>query len=84
MDGYSKTIPQKELDDDYNENVQTEYDIRTVADIEKARLEGLADRSAFENLAMQSKARYVKDCLDFEQLPCFPENTKNSKNGELL
>ena len=59
-----KTIPRPEKDvddvDEYDNNVQTEYDIRTAADIEKARLEGLADRSAFENLAMQSKARYVK------------------------
>ncbi len=71
-----KTIPQKELEDDFDSNVNTEYDIRTAADMEKARLEGLADRSAFENLAMQSKARYVKDCLDFEQLPCFSDKYK--------
>ena len=67
------------------ENVQTEYDIRTAADIEKARLEGLAETdSAFENLAMQSKARYVKDCLDFEQLPCFPEKYKIPRMGNVV
>lgn len=66
-----KAIPQNEknLDDDdtdYDKNVQTEYDISTASEIEKARLEGLADRSAFENLAMQSKARYIKDCIEHE------------------
>ncbi|MDA7839024.1 hypothetical protein N9A45_01700 [bacterium] len=70
-----KTIapPEKGLDDvdEYDNNVQTEYDIRTAADIEKARLDGLADRSAFENLAMQSKARYVKECMDHEHTDAF-------------
>lgn len=61
-----KSIPLKKLHDDFDFNVQSEYDIRTATDMEKARLEGLTDRSAFENLAMQSKARYVKDCMDHE------------------
>jgi len=61
-----KTIPQKKLEQDFDPNAYTEYDIRTAAEVEKARIEGLADRSAFENLAMQSKHRYVRDCIKHE------------------
>jgi hypothetical protein len=71
-----KSIPVKKLGQDFDENVFSEVDIRTAAEIEKARLEGLADRSAFENLAMQSKARYVKDCIDLEHTSEFSEAYK--------
>lgn len=68
-----KAIPQKLLETDYDQNVDTEYDIRTPADIERARLEGLADRSAFTTLSIQSKAKYVEDCIEHEQSDAFPE-----------
>ena len=70
-------IPQKLLDDDYDPNCETEYDIRTTADIEKARLDGLMDRSAFANLAVQSKAKYVQLCLEQEHTDDFPEAYTN-------
>jgi len=68
-----QAIPQKKLVDDYDPNCQSEYDIRTAADIEKARLDGMSDRSAFANLAMQSKARYVNECLEKEHTDEFSE-----------
>lgn len=61
-----RAIPTKQLEDDYDPNCETEYDIRTSADIEKDRLEGLTDRSAFASLAIQSKAKYRQDVLDKE------------------
>jgi len=67
-----RTIPTKNLDD-YDENCQTEYDIRTPADIERARLDGMVDRSAFETLSRQSKAKYAQDCLPHENTARFPE-----------
>lgn len=72
-----RAIPQKLLDDDYDPNCETEYDIRTTADIEKARLEGLMDRSAFTNLAVQSKAKYVELCLEHEHTDDFTEAYNN-------
>ena len=71
-----KDIPQKLLDDDYDPNCETEYDIRTTADIEKARLEGYMDRSAFSDLAVQSKSKYVELCLEHEKTDDFPEAYK--------
>lgn len=71
-----KSIPDKKLGQDFDENVFSEVDIRTAADVEKARLEGLSDRSAFENLAMQSKARYVRDCIELEKTDDFADAYK--------
>ena len=70
-------IPQKLLAEQYDANCETEYDIRTTADIERARLEGLMDRSAFADLALQSKAKYVEDCLEHEHTDEFPEAYQN-------
>ena len=65
-----RAIPQnKVLDDDYDPNCETEYDIRTSADIERDRLKGLADRSAFTSLEYQAKVRYAKNCAPFEHVP---------------
>ena len=65
-----RAIPQnKVLDDDYDPNCETEYDIRTSADIERDRLEGLADRSAFSSLEYQSKLRYAEHCAPVEHIP---------------
>jgi len=68
---FQRTIPAKKLDD-YDDLCQTEYDIRTPADIERARLDGMADRSAFESLSRQSKAKYKLDCMPHENTPMFP------------
>jgi hypothetical protein len=62
-------IPAKKLDDGYDANCETEYDIRTPADIERARLEGMADRSAFQTLEYQAKARYAQNCGPVEHVP---------------
>jgi len=65
-----RAIPQnKVLDDDYDPNCETEYDIRTSADIERDRLTGLADRSAFTSLEYQAKVRYSKNCAPIEHVP---------------
>jgi hypothetical protein len=61
-----RAIPRKDLGDDYDPNCETEYDTRTSVDIERARLEGLTDRSAFASLAEQSKARYNAEVLETE------------------
>ena len=60
-------IPRKVLG--YDANCETEYDIRTPADIERARLDGLADRSAFSTLEYQSKDRYITNCASVEHIP---------------
>ncbi len=67
-----RDIPAKELEDDYDPNCETEYDIRTPADLERDRLEGLTDRSAFASLAAQSKAKYAADVLETEHTDEFP------------
>ena len=64
-----RAIPEKDVDDQYDSNCETEYDIRTPADMERARLSGMADRSAFTTLAYQTKARYVKECAPYEHVP---------------
>tara|TARA_B110000008_G_C16978876_1_gene567481 strand:+ start:6728 stop:9808 length:3081 start_codon:yes stop_codon:yes gene_type:complete len=69
-------IPQKKLDEDYDPTCETEYDVRTTADIEKARLENMADRSAFNTMAQQCKSRYISDCLELEKTPAFGEAYK--------
>lgn len=61
-----KAIPPKDPEKKYDSNCQTEYDISTPADIERARLEGLADRSAFASLESQSKSRYATECAPYE------------------
>jgi len=67
-----RAIPAKELEDDYDPNCETEYDIRTPADIERARVEGLTDRSAFASLSVQAKAKYAQDVLETEHTDEFP------------
>lgn len=67
-----KAIPTKKIGEEYDENCQAEYDIRTSDDLERERLNGLADRSAFSDLARQSKARYNNDCLPVEHTDDFP------------
>ena len=64
-----RAIPEKSIDDQYDPNCETEYDIRTPQDMERARLSGMADRSAFATLAYQSKVRYAKDCAAHEHVP---------------
>ena len=64
-----RTIPEKKLSDDYDPNCETEYDIRTPADIERDRLEGFTDRSAFTTLEYQAKARYAQNCAPVEHVP---------------
>lgn len=71
-----RAIPTKDVDDEYDPTVLTEYDIRTPADIERDRLEGLADRSAFASLAHQTKSKYIQDCLPKEGTEEFPEAYK--------
>lgn len=53
-----KVIPAKMHTDGYDQNCETEYDVRSATDLEKARLAGMLDRSAFSGLAKQSAARY--------------------------
>ena len=64
-----RAIPAKPIDDQYDPNCETEYDIRTPQDLERARLDGMADRSAFASLAYQAKVRYAKDCGPLEHVP---------------
>jgi len=67
-----KALPTKTLHTDYDNLCETEYDIRTPADIERARIEGLSDRSAFDSVAQQSKVRYAQECLPLEGTEEFP------------
>jgi len=64
-----RAIPEKNIDDQYDPNCETEYDIRTPADMERARLAGMVDRSAFASLAYQAKVRYAKECAPHEHVP---------------
>lgn len=69
-----KALPTtKILATDYDNLCETEYDIRTPADIERARIEGLSDRSAFDSVAQQTKVRYARECLPFEGTEDFPD-----------
>ena len=64
----------KNIDEDsYDPNCETEYDIRTSSDIERDRLEGLTDRSAFAALALQTTAKYVQDVQETEHTEEFQE-----------
>ena len=67
-----KALPTKNMPTDYDNLCETEYDIRTPADIERARIEGLSDRSAFDSVARQSKAKYAQDCQALEGTADFP------------
>ena len=68
-----RAIRQKTLDDDYDPNCQTEYDIRTSEDIMRERLEGLHDRSAFSSLAQQTRFRYNQEIAPHEGSDTFAE-----------
>lgn len=70
---HEKVIPEKQLDDGYDESVGTEYDTRMPGDVERARLEGLADRSAFTSLSLQARAKYTADVRPHENTDAFPE-----------
>jgi hypothetical protein len=61
-----KAIPPKQLENDYDPTCETEYDIRTPADIERARLEGMYDKSAFAILAKQNRSKYLAEIAPFE------------------
>ena len=64
-----RAIPQKDVEDQYDPNCETEYDIRTPADLERARLDGMSDRSAFACMSQQAHIRYVKECAAVEHIP---------------
>ena len=67
-----KDIPPKEItDESYDNSCETEYDIRTSADIERDRLDGLSDRSAFASLALQSRQKYMRDVQETEHTDDF-------------
>ena len=68
-----KAIPEKETEESYDPNCETEYDIRTSSDLERDRLAGLSDRSAFASLAVQSKRKYIDDVQETEHTDAFPE-----------
>jgi len=70
-------IAEKPLGNVYDPLVQTEFDIRTPQDMERARLEGFADRSAFTSLYHQSKVRYMKDCAPVQHCPDLFESAYN-------
>ena len=71
-----KAIQAKELDNTYDKNIETEYDTRTAEDIERQRIEGFAERSAFSDMKRQSEVRYKKYCLPFENKHEFSEKYK--------
>jgi hypothetical protein len=50
-----------DADDKFTDEVLTEYDIRTAADMERERIQGLSDRSAFASLSLQAKIKYYND-----------------------
>ena len=50
-----KSIQAKALDNTYDKSVETEYDTRFAEDIERARSEGFAERSAFSDMKRQSE-----------------------------
>ena len=50
----------------------TEYDIRTPADIERERIQGLSDRSAFTSLSLQTREKFRTDCVPYEKTAEFP------------
>jgi hypothetical protein len=72
-----KDIPPKELEDDYDDTCETEYDIRTPADIERARLDGMYDTSAFAILAKQNKAKYLLTVAPYEHTDEFPQRYRD-------
>lgn len=69
-----KALPPKVLGtNNYDPDCQNEYDVRTPQDIERARLQGLADRSAFSELATQAKATYALTCAPLEGTPAYDQ-----------
>ena len=66
------SIPEKKTDaNEYDPDCQNEYDVRTPQDIERARLQGLAERSAFSELSLQAKKTYQGSCGPLENTPAF-------------
>ena len=57
--------------------METEFDIRTAEDVERQRIEGFSERSAFSDMKRQAVERYQKECIEFEIHEKFPE--KNQK-----
>ena len=57
----------------YDPDCQNEYDVRTPQDIERARLHGLSERSAFSELVSQAKKTYAGTCGPLEKTPAFPK-----------
>ena len=55
----------------FDEDALTEYDIRTPADLERERIQGLSDRSAFATLSLQARVKYNKDCAPHENTEHF-------------
>ena len=64
----------KKLGAAYDEDVNTEYDIRTAADLERERIQGLSDRSAFLQLSLQAKRKYRNDCAPHENTANFHQS----------
>jgi len=63
--------------DQFTTTVLTEYDIRTAADMERERIQGLSDRSAFATLSLQAKIKYYNDCAPHENTAQFTEKYAN-------
>ena len=63
--------------DQFTTTVLTEYDIRTAADMERERILGLSDRSAFATLSLQAKIKYYNDCAPHENTAQFTEKYAN-------
>ena len=57
----------------FDNTVLTEYDIRTAADMERERIQGLSDRSAFASLSLQAKIKYYNDCAPHENTEQFAD-----------
>lgn len=68
-----KSIQAKELDNKYDKSVETEFDIRTAEDVERQRIEGFSERSAFSDMKRQAVERYQKECIAFEMHEEFPQ-----------
>ena len=68
MNKQRKELPDQ---DEFDTTVLTEYDIRTAADMERERIQGLSDRSAFASLSLQAKIKYYNDCAPHENTEQF-------------
>ena len=68
QDWRNKQIKKPDPDDaTFDPDACTEYDIRTPADIERERIQGLSDRSAFTSLSLQAKEKFRTDCVPYEK-----------------